>query len=185
MFLGIEHLRDNLFITSLINAEAKVLQISPYTYEGLIHFIDHRDIKVITFNYDFDAKFILGHPSKVIKSLTFKLKEYFDCQIVYSDIDEFLKKIIRKDIYPEDTQEGIEQRLYNLPKIGIKLNRFYISKDRKVAPKQINAVMLSFVSYSYGIGNYEYIDSENNLYVIPKYRYIPRAKRENSEQTTY
>ncbi|MCX7760313.1 MAG: hypothetical protein N2Z81_03925 [Hydrogenothermaceae bacterium] len=193
MYLGVEYLKSNLFLTSIMDDNAKVIQLSQYTYEGLLHLLDHRDISVISFNYDFNVKFGSSLSNRVVKNISSKLFEYFDYRVVesrndsyekaiiYSDVEEFFRKVIRKDLIDEDTPEGLEQRIYNLPKTGIKLNRNWISKDRKVAVKQLNAVILSFAAYSYGVRNFDFITDENSFYIIPKYRYISKAKREQEE----
>lgn len=193
MYLGVEYLKSNLFIISIMDDNARVIQLSQYTYEGLLHLLDHRDISVIGFNYDFNVKFGSSLSNRVVKNISSKLFEYFDYRviesrndnhekaIIYSDVEEFFRKVIRKDLIDEDSPEGLEQRIYNLPKTGIKLNRNWISKDRKVAVKQLNAVVLSFAAYSYGIRNFDFITDENSFYIIPKYRYISKAKREQEE----
>ncbi|MEJ5173393.1 MAG: hypothetical protein WHT47_06730 [Hydrogenothermaceae bacterium] len=195
MYLGVEYLKSNLFITSIMDNGSKVIQLSLYTYEGLLHLLDHRDISVIGFNYDFNVKFGSSLSNRIVKNISSKLYEYFDYRVVenrndsyekaiiYSDVEEFFRKVIRKDLLDEDSPEGLEQRIYNLPKTGIKLNRNWISKDRKVAIKQLNAVILSFAAYSYGIRNFDYITDESSFYIVPKYRYIPKAKREEEQKS--
>lgn len=182
-----------MFIASVMDRYSKVVQISPYTLEGLFHFLDHFDIRVIALNIDFNAGFMSSFQNKSVKSLEKKLYEYFEFRvinekdkkyyrtIVYTDVDEFFKKVIRKEILPINTAEGIEQRLYNIPKTGIKLNRNLLSKNREVLTKQLNAVILSYTALSYHTNNFDFIDDEE-LYIIPKYRYVPLKSRnqENS-----
>ncbi|MEZ0323614.1 MAG: hypothetical protein ABWJ98_04815 [Hydrogenothermaceae bacterium] len=189
MYLGVEYLKSNLFITSIMDSNLRVIQLSQYTYEGLLHLLEHTDISVIGFNYDFNVKFGSSLSNRIVKDMSSKLYKYFDYKtvesrddsyekaIVYSDVEELFKKVIRKELIDEDTPEGLEQRIYNLPKTGIKLNRNWISKDRKIAIKQLNAVILSFAAYSYGVRSFDYIADENSFYILPKYRYIPKAKR--------
>lgn len=189
MFLGVEYLDSYKLIVSVMDRNSKVIQIAPYTVEGLFHLLDHSDIRVIAFNIDFNCHFISSLNNRIIKDLPKKLYEYFDFKIferekrsfrtiVYTDTDIFFKKIIRKEVLPEHTLEGVEQRLYNLPKTGIKLNRNILSKDRQVIVKQINAIILSYTALSYSTNNFELIEDEN--YIIPKYRYIP-VKNRNQE----
>lgn len=193
MYLGLEYLNSYVFIVSVMDKYSKVVQISPYTLEGLFHFLDHSDVRVIALNIDFNAGFMSSFQNKSVKHLEKKLYEYFEFRvinekdkkyyrsIVYTDVDEFFKKVIRKEILPINTAEGIEQRLYNIPKTGIKLNRNFLSKNREVLIKQLNAVILSYTALSYHTNNFDFIDEEES-YILPKYRYVPLKSRnqENS-----
>lgn len=192
MFLGVEYLNSYKLIVSIMDRNSKVIQIAPYTVEGLFHLIDHSDIRVIAFNLDFNPQYMASFQNRAIKDFTKKLYEYFEFRIldkdkksfrtiVYTDTEEFFKKIIRKEILPETTPEGIEQRLYNMPKTGIKLNRNLLSKDRQILPKQINAIILSYTALSYFTNNFEFME-EDEIYILPKYRYIPLKNRSSENQ---
>lgn len=192
MFLGVEYLDSYKFVISLMDRNSKVVQISTYTLEGLLHLIDHSDVRVIAFNIDFTPQYTASFQNRIIKDLPKKLYEYFEFKtfdrdkksyrtIVYTDTEEFFKKIIRKEVLPEDTLEGIEQRLYNIPKTGIRLNRNFLSKDRRVLVKQINAVILSYTALSYLTNNFEYIEDGEN-YICPRYKYVPLKSRNSENQ---
>lgn len=192
LFLGVEYLNSYKLIVSIMDRNSKVIQIAPYTVEGLFHLIDHSDIRVIAFNLDFNPQHMASFQNRAIKDFTKKLYEYFEFRIldkdkksfrtiVYTDTEEFFKKIIRKEILPETTPEGIEQRLYNMPKTGIKLNRNLLSKDRQILPKQINAIILSYTALSYFTNNFEFME-EDEIYILPKYRYIPLKNRSSENQ---
>lgn len=190
MYLGIEHLNSSIFIISVMDRQSKVVQISPYTIEGIFHLLDHFYIKVIAFNIDFNIMHMSSFQNRSIKNIEKKLEEYFEFRlidskdkksqrtIVYTDADEFFKRVVRKDILPIDSIEGIEQRLYNIPKTGIKLNRNLLSKDRDILIKQINAVILSYTALSYHTDNFEFIH-DDDFYIIPKYRYVPLKNRKS------
>lgn len=195
MFLGIEYLSSYKLVVSLMDRGSRVVQISPYTLEGLFHLIDHSDIRVIALNINFNSRYMSSLQNRIIKDLPKKLYEYFEFKvfegerksfrtIVYTDTDEFLKKVIRKDLLPQETVEGIEQRLYNIPKTGIKINKNILSKDRQTIIKQINAVILSYTALSYFTNNFEIIE-DGEFHIIPKYRYIPLKNRgqENQENS--
>lgn len=195
MFLGVEYLDSYRLVVSLMDRGSRVVQISPYTLEGLFHLIDHSDIRVVAFNTDFNSRYMSSLQNRIIKDLPKKLHEYFEFRvfdgerkafrtIVYTDTDEFFRKVIRKDLLPQDTVEGIEQRLYNIPKTGIKLNRNLLSKDRQTITRQINAVILSYTALSYFTNNFEIIE-DGEPYITPKYRYVPLRNRnaENQENS--
>lgn len=192
MFLGVEYLNSYRLVVSLMDRGSRVVQISPYTLEGLFHLLDHSDIRVVAFNIDFNSRYMSSLQNRIIKDLPKKLYEYFEFRvfdgerksfrtIVYTDTDEFLKKVIRKDLLPQDTVEGIEQRLYNIQKTGIRLNRNLLSKDRQTITRQINAVILAYTALSYFTNNFEIIE-EGELYIVPKYRYVPLRNRNTENQ---
>lgn len=188
MYLGIEYLNSSIFVISVMDRQSKVVQISPYTIEGIFHLLDHSYIKVVAFNIDFNILHMSSFQNRSIKNIEKKLEEYFEFRlidnkdkknqraIVYTDVDEFFKRVVRKDILPINSVEGIEQRLYNIPKTGIKLNRNLLSKDRDILIKQINAVVLSYTALSYHTNNFEFI-YDDDFYIVPKYRYVPLENR--------
>lgn len=194
MFLGIEHFNNYLLMVSVMDRGSKVIQVSPYTVEGLFHLIDHSDVRVIAFNFDFNANFNSTLSNRALKNLNKNLYEYFEFRvieniekksfrsIVYTDTEEFFKKIIRKDVMPIHTPEGIEQRLYNIPKTGIRLNRNILSKSKEIVQRQINAIVLSYTAYCYHNNNYEVFEEEESFYIVPKYRYVPLKDRESPEK---
>ncbi len=195
LFLGIDIL-DNIFIVSLMDENKTVKGLFKFYKEGLLWFIDHNNPNVISINYDFCVKSKAADTNKSLSNLykiiqnefgysevnkqTFKEKEK---KILKSDVDEFWKKIIRKDILPSDTVEGLEQRLYNLPKTGIKINKKLLSTDKKYIAKEIDSVVLSFAAYSYYNNRFEHMETESGVIIIPKYIYIMKKDREKKEES--
>ncbi|MCX7738344.1 MAG: hypothetical protein N2Z80_02865 [Hydrogenothermaceae bacterium] len=172
-----------------------MVQLSQYTLEGLFYLLDHSNLRVVAFNLDFNLSFNTSLSNRALKSLSKNLAEYFEFRtvqredrksfrsIVYTDVEEFFKRIIRKELQPMNTPEGVEQRLYNIPKTGIKLNRNLLSKNRDILQRQIKAIILSYTAYSYYTNNYEILEEEDSFYIIPKYKYIPLKERVSPENS--
>lgn len=179
-----------MFVVSVMDNSSRVVQLSQYTLEGLFHLLDHSKVRVVAFNLDFNLSFNTSLSNRALKSLSKNLAEYFEFKtaqkenrnsfrsVVYTDVEEFFKRIIRKELQPMNTLEGVEQRLYNIPKTGIKLNRNLLSKNKDILQRQIKAIILSYTAYSYYTNNYEILE-EDSFYIIPKYRYVPLKERES------
>lgn len=194
MFVGIDVL-DNIFIVSLMDENKNVKGLFKFYKEGLLWFIDHNSPKVIAVNYDFCVKSKVADTNKSLSNLYKIIKNDFEYsevnkktfrekekKILKSDVEEFWKKVIRKDILPSDTVEGLEQRLYNLPKTGIRLNKKLLSINKKYIAKEIDSVVLSFAAFSYYTNRFEHIEIENGIIVIPKYIYVMKKDREEKEE---
>lgn len=190
MFLGIDIL-DNIFIVSLMDENKNVKGLFKFYKEGLLWFIDHTNPNVMAVNYDFCVKSKISDTNKSLSNLYKVIKNDFgyseinkktfrekEKKILKSDIEEFWKKVIRKDILPSDTVEGLEQRLYNLPKTGIRLNKKLLSINKKYIAKEIDSVVLSFAAFSYYNNRFEHIETENGVIITPKYIYVMKKDRE-------
>ncbi|WP_028950459.1 hypothetical protein [Sulfurihydrogenibium subterraneum] len=190
MFAGIE-VKDKIFIVSFMDNNRNVKGIFKFYKEGLLWFLDHYTPEVIAVNYDFGVSSKLSLTNKAYSNLYRDIIETFEYRqvdkksfrekekrIFKSNVEEFWKKIIHKDILPADTPEGLEQRLYNLPKSGIRLNRKLLSQDKKFIGKELDAVVLSFAAYSFYNNRFETIDHEGGIWIIPRYTYVPKKERE-------
>ena len=97
--------------------------------------------------------------------------------MIKTDVDLFFKKIVRKELLPVDTREGIEQRIYNLPKAGIIAKQEIFSKNRENLQREVLSVAASFSAYSIYHGQFTVEKRENEKFFIPVYSYIPKEKR--------
>jgi predicted nuclease with RNAse H fold len=98
--------------------------------------------------------------------------------------EAFFRKIVRKELLPISTREGIEQRLYNLKKAGIELDRLILSTDRKTLVRELNSIIGAFNSYSIDKNSVEIYGDKNECQIfVPKYKFIPkeRVKRKSKE----
>ncbi|WP_297888831.1 hypothetical protein [Sulfurihydrogenibium sp.] len=195
MFAGVE-VKDKLFIVSLMDNNRYVKAIFKFYKEGFLWFLDHYNPDVIAVNYDFGVSSKLALTNKAYSNLFKDIVEEFEYRpvdkksfkekekrIFKSNVEEFWKKIIHKDILPAETTEGLEQRLYNLPKSGIKLNKKLLSQDKRYIGKELDAVILSFAAYSFYNNRFETLESEYGIFIIPKYTYVPKKEREESQST--
>ncbi|NPA52380.1 MAG: hypothetical protein GXO22_05755 [Aquificae bacterium] len=93
--------------------------------------------------------------------------------------DAFYKKFIRRELLPPDTREGLEQRLYNLPKTGVVYKKELLEEsDKKFLRRKLSSVICAFCSYSIDKNNVEiYGDKEEEQIIIPKYKFVPKKDR--------
>ncbi len=97
--------------------------------------------------------------------------------------EAFFKKIVRKELLPISYREGIEQRLYNLKKAGIELDKSILSKDRKTLVRELNSIIGAFNSYSIDKNSVEiYGDKKECQIFVPKYKFIPKRVIKKSEE---
>ncbi len=98
--------------------------------------------------------------------------------------EAFFKKIVRKDILPISYREGIEQRLYNLKKTGIELDKSTLSKDRKTLIRELYSIIGAFNSYSIANNSVEiYGDKKECQIFVPKYKFVSKGRvRRKSEE---
>ncbi|PMP77769.1 MAG: hypothetical protein C0178_01440 [Sulfurihydrogenibium sp.] len=196
MFAGVE-VKDKVFIVSLMDNTRTVKAIFKFYKEGFLWFLDHYNPEIVAVNYDFGVSSKLSLTNKAYSNLYKEIIQDFEYRpvdkksfrekerrIFKSNTDEFWKKIIRKEILPADTPEGLEQRLYNLPKTGIRLNRRLLSQDKKFIGKELDAVVLSFAAYSFYNNKFETIDHEGGIWIIPRYIYVPKKDRETDGSTS-
>jgi len=192
LFAGIECV-DNIFLVSLMDENKTVKAIFKFYKEGLLWFIDHYSPNIIAVSYDFPVRSKIALINKAYSNLYKLIIEQFEYtevdrrsfkekekRILKSDPEEFWKKIIRKEILPSETPEGLEQRLYNLPKTGIRLNKRLLSQNKKLIAKEIDAVILSFAGYSFYNNIFENEETENDIIIIPKYIYVMKKGRQET-----
>ncbi len=93
--------------------------------------------------------------------------------------DAFYKKFIRRELLPPDTREGLEQRLYNLPKTGVVYKKEILDEqDKKFLRRKLSSIICAFCSYSIDRGNIEiYGKKEEEQIIIPKYKFVPKKDR--------
>jgi len=101
--------------------------------------------------------------------------------VVKTDVDLFFKQVVRKELLPIDTREGIEQRIYNLPKAGIIVKPEIFSQEKNNLQKEVLSVAASFSAYSIYHGQFTIEKRENENLFIPVYSYVPKDKRIISE----
>lgn len=192
MFAGIE-IKDKIFIISLMDNNRNVKGIFKFYKEGFLWFLDHYNPEIVAVNYDFGVSSKLSLTNKAYSNMFRDIVENFEYRpvdkksfkekekrIFKSNVEEFWKKLIHKEILPAESPEGLEQRLYNLPKSGIKLNKKLLSLDKKYIGKELDAVILSFAAYSFYNNRFETIEHENGIWIIPKYSYVPKKEREEN-----
>ncbi|RMA97734.1 hypothetical protein [Hydrogenothermus marinus] len=176
------------FTVCQIDENKNVKILSHFFKEGLYWFIDHHHPDILTVNIAINQE-----PSKTKYALDIihKIQKEFEYIIADENIikkgerkiiiktatDLFFKKIIRKDILPITTREGLEQRLYNLKKTGIKLPKGFLSKDKNKLRRELNAVISAFTSLSLNKKDYEVVESFEEKLFIPKYRFVPSTNR--------
>ncbi len=91
--------------------------------------------------------------------------------------EAFFKKIVRKELLPISYREGIEQRLYNLKKAGIELDKSILSKDRKTLIRELNSIIGAFNSYSIDKNSVEIFGDKKECQIfVPKYRFVPKGR---------
>ncbi len=93
--------------------------------------------------------------------------------------DAFYRKFIRRELLPPDTREGLEQRLYNLPKTGIVYKKELLDEhDKKFLRRKLSSIICAFCSYSIDKGTVEiYGNKEEEQIIIPKYKFVPKKDR--------
>jgi len=191
MYLGIEVNEDKTFTVAVMDENRNVVSINHFWKEGLYWFLDHSKIKIVTLNINSSDK---KHFQIKIKSLI-DLKQYLVNQFDFSefegkkeekivaitDTDRFFEKSIRKKLFPIFTREGLEQRLYNLPKSGIVLPENLLSLDRRKLRREVNATVSAFTSFALDKNLFTVEEEEDLLLAVPIYRFIPKEKRVISE----
>jgi hypothetical protein len=197
MYYGIDAgIRD--FTVCIMNEEKEVIYISTFWKEGLFWFIDHYSPKLITINLPDEKEIDAPARLKTALEIIHKLKTTFDYKsptleeiksktpniIVKTCADMFFQKFIRKQILPFHTREGLEQRIYNLKKTGIKVNKSILAKDKNKLRRELGAIIASFTSLSVDKNNFEKVDIEKGFLIVPKYRFVPSTNRIIRKKTT-
>jgi hypothetical protein len=184
-FLGIETNPDKTYTIALMDKNRNITSISNFWREGLLWFLDHQKTDVIAVNLpewyspiqQKNALDLLHILTDIFEYKEGKEKISEDKIVVKTDSDMFFSQVVRKDLLPITTREGIEQRIYNLPKAGIKVQKELFSKDRNTIQRELGAIASAFTEYSTYHGNFNIIQKENEIFHIPIYRYIPKDKR--------
>lgn len=187
MFYGVDvDYRD--YTVSLMDEKKKVVGLSHFWKEGFYWFVDHHKPDIITVNFPLEEN---SSKLKAAADLVQKLKKNFEYVvadkellkekpekiIVKTSADLFFKKIVRKELLPIHTREGIEQRIYNLRKTGIYLDKRMLSQKRNKLIRELNAVICAFTSYSVENNSYEIVEEDGQQLIIPKYRFVPSSNR--------
>ncbi len=130
-----------------------------------------------------DVKFSIEITNKLISLLGYEIaneENYLDKEkklIARVHPEAFYKKIVRKELLPITYREGIEQRLYNLKKTGIKLDKTILSKDRKTLVRELNSLIGAFNSYSIDNNSVEIFGDKKECQIfVPKYKFVPKSR---------
>ena len=190
MYYGIDAgIKD--FSVCIINDEKEVVYISNFWKEGLFWFVDHYSPKLITINLPDEKEIDAPARLKTALDIIHKLKTEFDYKsptfdeikrgepniIIKTSADLFFQKIVRKQLLPFHTREGLEQRIYNLKKTGIKLDKQILAKEKNKLRRELGAIIAAFTSYSVANRSFEKVDIEKGFLIVPKYRFVPSTNR--------
>lgn len=190
MYYGIDvGIKD--FSVCIMNEEKEVVYISNFWKEGLFWFIDHHWPKIITINLPDEQEMDAPARLKTALEIIHKLKTVFDYKsptleeikektpyiIIKTSADLFFQKFIRKQLLPFHTREGLEQRIYNLKKTGIKVDKSILAKDKNKLRRELGAIIASFTSLSVDKNSFEKVDIEKGFLIVPKYRFVPSTNR--------
>ncbi|MBK3333308.1 hypothetical protein GWK41_09525 [Persephonella atlantica] len=187
LFLGIQCNQDRTFTAAVINESRQVISITNLWKEGLIWYLDHINPSVVAVNFSLWFK---ENQTKNAYEIIHKLIDIFDFVpadreiktaeklVIKTDTDLFFKQLVRKELLPIKTREGIEQRIYNLPKAGITVKPEMLSADRNKLQKEVISIGTAFASYSVYHGQFTIEERNNDILHIPVYRYIPKSERQ-------
>ncbi len=187
MYAGIEINSNKTFTVALMDSNRNISYISHFWKEGLYWFLDHSKIKILTININFRNKKHLSTNFRAyldLKTVLISQFEFFefsedfaDKKIALTDTDRFFEKSIRKQLLPIYTREGLEQRIYNLPKSGIYLPKYMLSKDRNRLKGELNATVSAFTSFALDSNFYTVEEENGEKIVVPLYKFVPKEKR--------
>ena len=187
MYYGIEINEDKTFTVAVIDENRNIFQINHFWKEGLLWFLEHSKVRILTININNSDK--KHFPQKLknlleIKNLLLSNFEFrrFSGKVeekifAITDTDLFFQKSIRKELLPIYTREGLEQRIYNLPKSGIIIPEYLLSKDKRKLRKEVNAIVAAFTSFAIDKNMYTEEKIEKTPYIVPVYKYVPKNKR--------
>ncbi|WP_457642809.1 hypothetical protein [Persephonella sp.] len=190
VFLGIQTNTDKTFTATLMDSNRNVVQISHFWKEGLIWYIDHANPDIVAVN---TAPWFDSTQLKNAYDVYSILREQFEFEpaeekqpsysktVIKTDIDSFFKQLVRKELLPINTREGIEQRIYNLPKAGIMVKPEMFSKEKHRLQKEVISIATAFSAYCLYHGQYSCEERDGEKFFIPVYRYIPKEDRIVSE----
>ncbi|MDQ7055353.1 MAG: hypothetical protein Q9M89_02160 [Persephonella sp.] len=188
LFLGIQCNQDRTYTAAAINENRQVLSITNLWKEGLLWYLDHINPTVVSVNFSLwfkesQLKNAYDIVSKLVDIFGFSPGEKEikkpEKKVIKTDADLFFKQLVRKELLPIKTREGIEQRIYNLPKAGIMVKPEMLSLDRSKLQKEIISIGTAFASYSVYHGQFTVEERNGDTLHIPVYRYIPESERLN------
>ena len=188
LFLGIQCNQDRTFTITVLNESRQVISITNLWKEGLIWYLDHINPPVISVNLspwfkESQIKNAYDVVSKLIDIFGFtpaeKEVKMPEKTVIKTDADLFFKQLVRKELLPIKSREGIEQRVYNLPKAGIVISPEILSADRNQLQKEVVSIATAFASYSVYHGQYTVEQRDEDILHIPIYKYIPKKERLN------
>jgi len=185
VFLGIHTNPDKTFTVANMDENRNIRFISNFWKEGLLWFLDHANADIIAVNISpwFDSTQV-----KNVYELFSLLKETFGFKepdrkplekvVLKTNADMFFSQLVRKELLPITTREGIEQRIYNLPKAGIMVKPELFSREKNRLQKEVISIATAFAAFSIPRGRYIMKDKEGEKLYIPKYHYIPKNQRQ-------
>ena len=186
LFLGIQCNQDKTYTTAVLNNNRQVLSITNLWKEGLLWYLDHINPTIVSINLstwfkESQIKSAYDIVSKLINVFEFLPAETeiktTEKIVIKTDTDLFFKQLVRKELLPIRSREGIEQRVYNLPKAGIVISPEMLSADRNQIQKEVVSVATAFASYSVYHGQFKIEKREEDILHIPIYRYVSKKKR--------
>ncbi len=187
MYAGIEINPDRTYTVALMDENRNITYLTHFWKEGLYWFLDHRKIDILTLNINHSDKkhFLIKWKTLLeLKNVLLSNFEYEEFQgkvkdkiMLLTDTDKFFEDAIRKELLPIYTREGLEQRIYNLPKSGIYLPDYMISKDRRKLRGEVNAVVSAFTSFAIKHNLYTKEEIEGETFYIPVYKFVPKDQR--------
>ncbi|WP_456384659.1 hypothetical protein [Persephonella sp.] len=184
VFLGIHTNPDKTFTVANMDENRNIRFISNFWKEGLLWFLDHANADIIAVNISpwFDS-IQVKNAYEVVSAL----KEIFGFEepgvkptekvVLKTDADMFFSQLVRKELLPITTREGIEQRIYNLPKAGIMVKPELFSKEKKRLQKEVISIATAFAAYSIHHGTYSVEEKDGEQFYIPRYQFVPRDQR--------
>lgn len=183
MYAGININGNKTYSVVVLDGELKPKLVSKFYKEGLFWFLDHFSGKRIVININFSNKKLISQVLKEFFSIysvlldTFEFEEFAKTNknsktVVITDTDLYFTQFIRKNLLPVYTREGLEQRVYNLKKVGLYIDYRYFSKEKKELKNQINALVSAYTSHLIDKDLYTMEKKENLYLVIPKYKYV-------------
>lgn len=182
LFLGIEVNPDKTYTIAQMDENRNITFISNFHKEGLIWFLDHQNSKIIAVDIpEYYSQQQQKSAFDVFKILVdiFSYKEDINAEkiAIKTNTDKFFSQLIRKALLPIKTREGLEQRIYNLPKAGIIVKPEMLSKDRNYIQREIGAIASAFAAYSIYNKSFQKEEENEQTIYIPTYKFIPRKDR--------
>ncbi|WP_457642431.1 hypothetical protein [Persephonella sp.] len=190
MYVGININGDRTFTVAVLDKYRNVVNINHFWKEGLYWFLDHSKAKIVVININLKDKENLTSRTRHLFELMNVLLENFEFEqldmkrsmynskfVAVTDTDMFFKQIVRKELLPLNTREGIEQRIYNLSKAGVVIKDHLLSIERNKLKNEINAIAAAYTSYAVEKNTYYFHEEEDITFLVPEYSYVPISQR--------